>query len=53
MQVGTNTKLNLGYNSGGSSWHNGNVSLYKDSHKQLLLGILYNGKYTISLNKNI
>lgn len=40
-QVGTNTKMDLGYNSGGSSWHNGNVSLYKDSHKQLLLGINY------------
>ena len=40
-QVGTNTKMDLGYNSGGSSWHNGNVSLYKDSHKQLLLGVNY------------
>lgn len=42
MQVGTNTKMDLGYNStGGSSWHNGNVSLYKDSHKQMLLGVNY------------
>lgn len=42
MQVGTNTRLNLGYNAvGGSSWHNGNVSLYKDGHKQMLLGINY------------
>ena len=41
MQVGTNTKMYLGYNNGGSSWHNGNVSLYKDGHKQMLLGINY------------
>lgn len=41
MQVGTNTKLDLGYNKGGSSWHNGNVSIYKDGHKQMLLGINY------------
>lgn len=40
-QVGTNTKMDLGYNVGGSSWHNGNVSLFKDGHKQLLLGINY------------
>lgn len=41
MQVGSNTKMNLGYNSGGSSWHNGNVSLFKDGHKQMLLGVNY------------
>lgn len=41
MQVGTNTKMDLGYNSGGSSWHNGNVSLYPDGHKQMLLGVNY------------
>lgn len=41
MQTGTNTKMDLGYNLGGSSWHNGNVSLYKDGHKQMLLGINY------------
>lgn len=41
MQAGTCTKMDLGYNSGGSSWHNGNVSLYKDSHKQMLLGVNY------------
>ena len=41
MQVGTNTKIDLGYNIGGSSWHNGNVSLYKDGHKQMLLGVNY------------
>ena len=42
MQVGTNTRVDLGYNSiGGSSWHNGNVSLFKDGHKQMLLGINY------------
>lgn len=46
MQVGTNTKMDLGYNSGGSSWHNGNVALYKDSHKQMLLGV----NYKISIN---
>ena len=41
MQVGTTTKMDLGYNSGGSSWHNGNVSLFKDGHKQMLLGVHY------------
>lgn len=41
IQVGTNTKVDLGYNIGGSSWHNGNASLYKDGHKQLLLGVNY------------
>ena len=41
IQTGTNTRLDLGYNQGGSSWHNGNVSLYKDGHRQLLLGINY------------
>lgn len=41
MQVGTNTKLDLGYNQGGSSWHNGNVALYKDGHKQMLIGVNY------------
>ena len=41
MQVGTTTKMDLGYNTGGSSWHNGNVSLYKDGHKQMLLGVNY------------
>ena len=42
MQVGTNTKMDVGYNRcGGSSWHNGNVALYKDGHKQMLLGINY------------
>lgn len=46
MQVGTNTKMDLGYNSGGSSWHNGNVSLYLDGHKQMLLGV----NYKISIN---
>lgn len=41
FQTGTNTKLDLGYNIGGSSWANGNVSLYKDGHRQMLLGINY------------
>ena len=42
MQVGTNTRMDLSYNAtGGSSWHNGNVALYKDSHKQMLLGVNY------------
>ena len=42
IQVGTNTSLNLGYNEvGGSSCHNGNASLFKDGHKQLLLGVNY------------
>lgn len=42
IQVGTNTRLNLGYNEvGGSSWHNGNASLYIHGHKQLLLGVNY------------
>lgn len=42
MQAGTNTKMDLSYNAtGGSSWHNGNVALYKDSHKQMLLGVNY------------
>ena len=42
IQVGTNTRMDLSYNAtGGSSWHNGNAVLYKDSHKQLLLGVNY------------
>ena len=42
IQVGSNTRMDLGYNaSGGSSWHNGNAVLYPDSHKQLLLGVNY------------
>lgn len=41
FQVGTCTKLDLGYNVGGSSWANGNCSIYKDGHRQLLLGIEY------------
>lgn len=41
FQVGTCTKLDLGYNVGGSSWWNGNVSIYKDGHRQMLLGVDY------------
>lgn len=41
FQVGTCTKLDLGYNNGGSSWFNGNVSVYRDGHRQLLLGVNY------------
>lgn len=41
MQVGTNTKLDLGYNIGGSSWWNGNVSIFKDGHRQMLIGVDY------------
>lgn len=41
FQVGTCTKLDLGYNIGGSSWWNGNVSIYKDGHRQMLLGVDY------------
>lgn len=41
IQVGTNTKMDLGYNIGGSSWHNGNATLFKDGHKQLLIGVNY------------
>lgn len=41
MQVGTCTKLDLGYNVGGSSWWNGNVSIYQDGHRQMLIGVDY------------
>ena len=41
FQVGTCTKLDLGYNNGGSSWWNGNVSIYKDGHRQMLIGVNY------------